>query len=158
MKFSVAAASSFIAATVAATLPEAFTLVAEGGYTVLTDGTNAFIGADATTHPILLLRPASNGMVSYTAQDQTPTGWQNLYVVQDTNEPIALTVPHSGATPAGANLTGFGVNDEGYFTVGGETLFGVLADAGESKEVYWVGGEDGQFQNAPLWVKECKGC
>lgn len=38
MKFSLAAVSSFVAATVAATLPEAFTLVAEGGHTVLTDG------------------------------------------------------------------------------------------------------------------------
>lgn len=38
MKLSIAAVSSFVAATVAASLPEAFTLVAEGGKTVLTDG------------------------------------------------------------------------------------------------------------------------
>lgn len=38
MKLSIAAVSSFIAATVAASLPEAFTLVADGGKTVLTDG------------------------------------------------------------------------------------------------------------------------
>lgn len=38
MKLSIAAVSSFAAAAVAASLPEAFTLVAEGGKTVLTDG------------------------------------------------------------------------------------------------------------------------
>lgn len=38
MKLSIAAVSSFVAATLAASLPEAFTLVAEGGKTVLTDG------------------------------------------------------------------------------------------------------------------------
>lgn len=37
MKFSVAAVSSFVAAAAAASLPEAFTLVADGGKTVLTD-------------------------------------------------------------------------------------------------------------------------
>lgn len=38
MKLSITAVSSFVAAAVAASLPEAFTLVAEGGKTVLTDG------------------------------------------------------------------------------------------------------------------------
>lgn len=38
MKLSIAAVTSFIAASVAASLPEAFTLVADGGKTVLTDG------------------------------------------------------------------------------------------------------------------------
>lgn len=38
MKLSIAAVSSFVVATVATSLPEAFTLVAEGGQTVLTDG------------------------------------------------------------------------------------------------------------------------
>lgn len=38
MKLSIAAVSYFIAAAVAASLPESFTLVADGGKTVLTDG------------------------------------------------------------------------------------------------------------------------
>lgn len=37
MKLSVAAVSSFVAAAMAASLPEAFTLVADGGKTVVTD-------------------------------------------------------------------------------------------------------------------------
>ena len=38
MKFSIAAVSSFVAASMAASLPNAFTLVADGGKTVVTDG------------------------------------------------------------------------------------------------------------------------
>lgn len=38
MKFSLATVSAFVTASVAATLPEAFTLVGDGGNTVLTDG------------------------------------------------------------------------------------------------------------------------
>lgn len=38
MKFSIAAVSSFVAAAVAASLPDAFTLVANGGKTLVTDG------------------------------------------------------------------------------------------------------------------------
>lgn len=38
MKFSLAAAAAFVSAVTAATLPSAFTLVADGGNTVLTDG------------------------------------------------------------------------------------------------------------------------
>lgn len=37
MKFTLAAASTFITAALAATLPKSFTLVADGGNTVLTD-------------------------------------------------------------------------------------------------------------------------
>lgn len=38
MKFSIAAVTSFVAAAVAASLPDAFTLVANGGKTLVTDG------------------------------------------------------------------------------------------------------------------------
>jgi len=54
MKFSLAALTGFVGAISAASLPNAFTLVAEGGKTVLTDGQNAFIGANTTTHDILI--------------------------------------------------------------------------------------------------------
>jgi hypothetical protein len=54
MKFSLATISAFVGAISAANLPNAFTLVAEGGNTVLTDGQNAYIGANTTTHEILI--------------------------------------------------------------------------------------------------------
>jgi hypothetical protein len=54
MKFSLAAITGFVSAISAASLPNAFTLVAEGGSTLLTDGQNAYIGANTTTHDILI--------------------------------------------------------------------------------------------------------
>ena len=57
MKFSLAAITGLVSAISAASLPDAFTLVAEGGKTVLTDGQNAYIGANTTTHDILIRKP-----------------------------------------------------------------------------------------------------
>ncbi|ODM14723.1 hypothetical protein SI65_09912 [Aspergillus cristatus] len=154
MKLSIAAVSSFIAAAMAASLPESFTLVADGGKTVLTDGSNAFIGGSTDDKKILFLRGGSAGsQVTYTADDQTPTGWQNLYAITNANKPIALTVPHSGATPEGANINGWGVNDDGYFTFNGEQAFAVQGDDGAQK-IYYLGAGEGQFQKTPLYVKK----
>ncbi|BCR91178.1 uncharacterized protein ACHE_70021A [Aspergillus chevalieri] len=154
MKLSIAAVSSFIAAAVAASLPESFTLVADGGKTVLTDGSNAFIGGSTDDKKILVLRGGSGGsQVTYTADDQTPTGWQNLYAITNANKPIALTVPHSGATPEGANINGWGVNDDGYFTFNGKQAFAVQSDDGAQK-IYYLGAGEGQFQKTPLYVKK----
>jgi hypothetical protein len=54
MKFSIAAITGFVSAITAASLPNAFTLVAEGGKTVLTDGQKAYVGEDATAREILI--------------------------------------------------------------------------------------------------------
>lgn len=54
MKFSLATITAFAGAISAASLPSAFTLVAEGGKTVLTDGQNAYINANTTDHEILI--------------------------------------------------------------------------------------------------------
>lgn len=54
MKFSLATITAFVGAISAANLPDAFTLVAEGGNTLLTDGQNAYIGANTTDHEILI--------------------------------------------------------------------------------------------------------
>ncbi|KAL2217352.1 hypothetical protein M432DRAFT_617619 [Thermoascus aurantiacus ATCC 26904] len=157
MKFTAGILAAFVAAARAAVLPDAFTLVADGGYTVLTDGTNAFIGADSNTHPILILK--KNGdMLTYTAQGQPPTAFQNLYVIQNDVQPIALTVPHSGAAPQGANFTGFGVNDDGYFTFNGAPAFATDPAATGAKEIFYAGLPNSKYQQTMLWVKECKGC
>lgn len=91
--------------------------------------------------------------MTYTADNQTPTGWQNLYAITNANKPIALTVPHSGATPEGANINGWGVNDEGYFTLNGEQAFAVQGDDGAQK-IHYLGAGEGQFQKTPLYVKK----
>ncbi|KAI9041424.1 uncharacterized protein KD926_006820 [Aspergillus affinis] len=156
MKFSIAAVSAFVAASLAASLPEAFTLVAEGGKTVLTDGSNALIGADANKNEILILHGGEGGGATYTREGSPPTAWQNLYVVDNAIKPIALTIPHSGATPENANLTGFGQTEDGYFTFGGKQLFGVSPQSPE--KVAYIGLGKSNYEVTPLWVKECKGC
>ncbi|KAJ5101361.1 hypothetical protein NUU61_003583 [Penicillium alfredii] len=161
MKFSVATIAGFASAISAASLPAAFTLVADGGATVLTDGEHAFIGANATKNEILILRGnGENSPVSFTSKNaKTPTAFQSLYVVDKSVEPVGLTVPHSGAVPEGGSTTGFGVNKDGYFTHNGNAWFAVDG-YGENpvKEIYWYGAHNSEYKAANLWVKECKGC
>lgn len=98
-------------------------------------------------------------MVSFTSQSETPTGWQNLYLVENSVQPIALTRPHSGAVPEGASMNGFGVNDDGYFTHDGKAWFAVDGyTEREAKEIYWYGAHNADYKGVNLWVKECKGC
>lgn len=178
MKFSLATITAFVGAISAANLPNAFTLVAEGGKTVLTDGQNAYIGANTTDHEILirkypvvhnldpppninaffLVRGGSpNGLVSYTAKNGVPTAFQNLYIVEDAVSPLGLTLPHSGAVPEGGNITGFSVNDQGLFTHGGKAWFAIDGYGdNEVKEIYWYGAHSSTYRGEKLYVKELK--
>ncbi|KGO69463.1 hypothetical protein PITC_014180 [Penicillium italicum] len=158
MKFSLATITAFVGAISAASLPNAFTLVAEGGDTVLTDGQYAYIGANTTDHEILILRGGNpNGLVSFTSKNGVPTAFQNLYIVENTVLPLGLTVPHSGAVPEDGNITGFGVNDQGLFTHGDKSWFAVdgYGDS-EAKTIYWYGGHSSTYRTENLYVKELK--
>ncbi|KAF9890564.1 hypothetical protein FE257_005695 [Aspergillus nanangensis] len=158
MKLSLAAASSFVAASVAASLPEAFTLVAQGGHTVLTDGTNAVISHNVSdTLPILILHGA-NGGATYTRQGSPPTAWQNLYVIAGADKPIGLTIPHSGALPDNAKTSGFAMTDDGWLTFEGEQAFAPTTEVDEHQNIVYLGANNGGYQQAPIWVKECRGC
>lgn len=158
MKFSLATITAFAGAISAASLPDAFTLVAEGGRTVLTDGQNAYINANTTDHEILILRGGSpNGLVSFTAKNGVPTAFQNLYIVEDSVSPLGLTVPHSGAVPEGGNMTGFGVNDQGMFTHGGKAWFAIDGyGENEVKEIFWYAAHNAEYRSEQLYVKELK--
>ncbi|KAJ5640121.1 uncharacterized protein N7484_007983 [Penicillium longicatenatum] len=142
MKFSIATIAA-LASAVSASLPAAFTLVADGGKTVLTDGQNLWIGANTTTHEIAILRSSNTGDVTFTSKHETPTGFQSLYMIP--NE--------------GANMTAFGVNEKGYFTHGGKAYFAVDGyGSNPAKEIYWYGSHNAEYMAANLYVKECKGC
>ncbi|KAE8370299.1 hypothetical protein BDV27DRAFT_119608 [Aspergillus caelatus] len=166
MKFSVAAFASLLSVVSAAAvpsnntaLPAAFTLVADGGRTALTDGQYVYVGGDATDgKEILILRSAANGMVSFTSKDGVPTAFQNLYIVEKDVTPVSLTIPHSGAIPENGNMNGFGQNAQGYFTNNGRPWFSVDVGDAPSKQVYWYGGHNAEYYGLNLWVKECKGC
>ncbi|OQD71522.1 hypothetical protein PENPOL_c001G03333 [Penicillium polonicum] len=158
MQFSLATIVAFAGAISAANLPNAFTLVAEGGKTVLTDGQNAYIGANTTDHEILILRGGSpNGLVTYTAKNGVPTAFQNLYIVENSVSPLGMTLPHSGAVPEGGNTTGFGVNEEGLFTHGGKAWFAIDGyGENEVKEIFWYAAHNAEYRSENLYVKELK--
>ncbi|KAF5866711.1 hypothetical protein ETB97_009868 [Aspergillus alliaceus] len=163
MKFSIAAAAAaagLLSAVSAASLPAAFTLVAEGGSTVLTDGEYLYYGGNGTdaNHKIAIFHATPDtGAVSYTAEDQTPTGWQNLYVVEKDTAPVGLTRPHSGAVPEGASTVDFSVNDKGLFAHGGNAYFAVEGYGDNPvKTVYWYGRHSSTYRAADLYVKEFK--
>jgi hypothetical protein len=62
--------------------------------------------------------------------------------------------------PEGASTTGFGVNDDGYFTHNGNAWFAIdgYDDGKAAKEIFWYGAHNAEFGGINLWVKECKGC
>ncbi|KAE8381875.1 hypothetical protein BDV26DRAFT_289076 [Aspergillus bertholletiae] len=165
MRLSIAAFASLLSVVSAAavpsnaTLPAAFTLVADGGRTALTDGRSVYVGGDATDgKEILILRSAANGMVSFTSKNGVTTAFQNLYIVENDVSPVALTALHSGDVPKNGNMNGFGVNAQGYFTNNGRPWFSVDIGDVPSKQVYWYGGHNAEYYGLNLWVKECKGC
>lgn len=92
--------------------------------------------------------------IIYISEDAPPFTWQNLYVVEGDVEPIGLTNPYSGAMPANASISRFGVNEQGYLTHKGDTEFGTLAATGDDKPIWWLGYSNGRFEGVPLWVKE----
>ncbi|GKZ26330.1 hypothetical protein AbraIFM66951_002238 [Aspergillus brasiliensis] len=150
--------------TTASSFPSTYTLVADGGWTVVTDGTHLYIGTgDIQHYPILILKGGSNNTaITGHKQYDTTTGTQHLYVLEDQTKPIGLTDPNDAAA-AGASVTGFGVDEDNYLLLNGEEAWGVQPREGQVRRIYWLGGDDiddadGEFEGIGLWVKECRGC
>ncbi|KAI9375166.1 hypothetical protein BJX61DRAFT_191973 [Aspergillus egyptiacus] len=158
MKFSLASIAAFVSAVTAASLPPAFTLVAEGGSTVLTDGQYLYVNGNTTSQEIAIFRSnGDTGMVTFTSKDSTPTGFQNVFVVENTVLPVELTRPHSGAVPEGASMSDFGMTDDGYFTHADKDWFAVDGyGSNPQKTIYWYGAHSSTYRAMPLWVKEFK--
>ncbi|KAL3440744.1 hypothetical protein BJX65DRAFT_18645 [Aspergillus insuetus] len=156
MKFSLAIIAAFASAVSAATLPSAFTLVADGGYTVLTDGQYLYVNGNATSNEIAIFHSTPDtGAVSFTSKNAVPTGWQSLYVVEKDVLPVGLTRPHSGAVPEGASINDFGVTDDGYFDHAGKDYFAVDGyGSNPQKTIYWYGSHNSEYKAVNLWVKE----
>ncbi|BCS12084.1 hypothetical protein ALUC_50130A [Aspergillus luchuensis] len=161
--FSLATTLTSLIATVSASLPSTYTLVADGGWTVVTDGTHLYIGTgDIKHYPILILKGGSNDtMITGHKQYDTTTGTQHLYVKKGETAPIALTEPN-GAAPAGASVTGFDVDEGDYLLLDGVEAWGVEPNEGQIRRIYWLGEEEDnvgdEYKGIGLWVKECRGC
>ena len=90
------------------------------------------------------------GAITYTAADETPTGWQNVYIVDDLLSTVNLTIPH-GVPPTGVNTTGFSTNSQGILVQGGVNLFATDPQG----ELFWNGvHEAGYYTPANLKVTE----
>lgn len=99
---------------------------------------------------------ATSGL-SFTSKSSTPTGFQSLYIVENSVSPVALTRPHSANMPEGASTTGFSSNDQGYLTHNGKNYFGVEGYGDNPKKtVNWVGAHSSTMRVSNLWVKEFK--
>ncbi|KAI5808250.1 hypothetical protein DFH27DRAFT_303013 [Peziza echinospora] len=87
---------------------------------------SAYIGDikyNTYSEPLILSYPdASVGRLSFTSYHSAPTGWQNLLIFPTENKGISFTIPHSGAVPPTAAVSGFTVD------VGGTELFGYNGD------------------------------
>ncbi|GAA92578.1 hypothetical protein AKAW_10692 [Aspergillus luchuensis IFO 4308] len=183
--FSLATTLTSLIATVSASLPSTYTLVADGGWTVVTDGTHLYIGTgDIKHYPILIRAPpfplpqthpqtntnpiyntvkggSNDTMITGHKQYDTTTGTQHLYVKKGETAPIALTEPN-GAAPAGASVTGFDVDEGDYLLLDGVEAWGVEPNEGQIRRIYWLGEEEDnvgdEYKGIGLWVKECRGC
>lgn len=116
---------------------------------------SAFIGNvkyKTYSEPLLLSGGSPEYMHSFTSFHASPTGWQNIYILPAESKPISFTVPHSGAVPAGAQRTGFGVQDGN---------LKVQNEAGDVEEK-WVAcpveGEDGTMQIFWEGAEKLEGC
>jgi len=157
MKFSVAAVAAFASAALAA-LPSSwpkFSLRAEGGAFVVTDGQYLYTGGsetDAILHLTADDSDLSSLYLTYTAANATPTAFQFLYVVQEDVQPVGLTLPHSAELPTGANMTGFSVRDDGVLLQGGEPWF--ASNGSASSQIMWLGLGHSRYQQLLLYVAE----
>ncbi|KAE8353849.1 hypothetical protein BDV28DRAFT_99285 [Aspergillus coremiiformis] len=165
MKFSLAAIAGLLSAVSAASLPATFTLVAEGGFNVVTDGKNLYFGVTKidATHKIANFHtvPETGALkvVTYTAGETgTITTTQDLYILENENGPVTLAPP-SGSIPAGASATHFGVTDDGFLDHDGKAYF-AIEGYGENpvKTIFWSGGHSSTQRTTNLEVKKCQGC
>ncbi|KAJ5569237.1 hypothetical protein N7450_011723 [Penicillium hetheringtonii] len=124
MKFALAIITAFAGTVAAAGFPLYFTLVGNGGQTVLNDGENLYVGGGTLDdrETAFLSRP---GAVSTAVQD--------LYIVENSVKPVALSSPHSAEFPKGASYLNFSVTADGYLDHNSEQLF-VVDGYGDAKE------------------------
>lgn len=173
--FSYAAVASGLLG-LASAFPAQFTLVADNGNNVVTDGRTSLslslsispcssltnnelfvyivqlfvlpTPAVPDNYKTLLLSGEEGQAVTYTAVGAPPTAWQALYVVDGTTSPVNLTLPHQVAPPI-ANTTDFTTDPEGRLAHDGEALF-VTDPQGK---VWWNGvHEAGYFDPVNLVV------
>ncbi|KAJ5569011.1 hypothetical protein N7450_011497 [Penicillium hetheringtonii] len=157
MKFALAIITAFAGTVAAAGFPLYFTLVGNGGQTVLTDGENLYVGSGTSDDRETAIFTGSNrtGLIQYLVPGAVSTAVQDLYIVENSVKPVALSSPHSAEFPKGASYLNFSVTADGYLDHNSEQLF-VVDGYGDAKEraIYWLGAHGSTYRAESLYVKE----
>lgn len=108
--------------------------------------TSAYIGAikyQSYSEPLVAgaLAAGADNSVSFLSIHQSPTGFQQMYVVPHQSRPLGFSVPHGGA-PQGVRTTGFSFAADGTLLNNGLNLFYACQDAAladlNSYQIYWL--------------------
>ncbi|KAK5264912.1 hypothetical protein LTR96_009711 [Exophiala xenobiotica] len=103
--------------------------------------------------------------ISFQSIHQSPTGWQNMYVVPRQSRPVGFSVPH-GSAPAGTRTNGFSFNpaNGGSLVNNGFDLFYACQDrnlaAMHTYQIYWLAGGFPRNMSCkgPLHIRAGDGC
>ncbi|KAK7906187.1 hypothetical protein LTR67_000913 [Exophiala xenobiotica] len=103
--------------------------------------------------------------ISFQSIHQSPTGWQNMYVVPRQSRPVGFSVPH-GSAPAGTRTNGFSFNSAngGSLMNNGLDLFYACQDqtlaAMHTYQIYWLAGGFPRNMSCkgPLHIRAGDGC
>jgi hypothetical protein len=108
--------------------------------------TSAYIGQikyQAYAEPLVIgnFSGDDNG-VSFLSIHQSPTGFQQMYIVPDETQPVGFSVPHGGA-PQGVSTSGFSFGPEGALLHAGVNNFYACQNAEQaalnSYQIWWWG-------------------
>lgn len=65
------------------------------------------------SEPLRLQGGTASGGFSFLSYHSSPTGYVRMYAFESGTNDLGLTVPHSGAVPAGARIDGWAISEEG---------------------------------------------
>ena len=101
--------------------------------------------------------------ISFQSIHQSPTGWQNMYVVPRQSRPVGFSVPH-GSAPAGTRTNRFNFNFAGGLMNNGLNLFYACQDnnlrAMHTYQIYWLAGGFPRNMSCkgPLFIRAGDSC
>ncbi|KAJ9644954.1 uncharacterized protein PV06_08757 [Exophiala oligosperma] len=142
-------------------------------YSLFYANSSAYLGRikyQAYSEPLIVNGPATHGGgssgdgISFQSIHQSPTGWQNMYVVPHQSKPVGFSVPH-GSAPAGTRTNRFAFNLGGGLMNNGLNLFYACQDRNlrdvHTYQIYWMAGPPlprGMTCKGPLYIHAGNGC
>ncbi|KAL6248267.1 hypothetical protein RBB50_004522 [Rhinocladiella similis] len=143
-------------------------------YSLFYANSSAYIGQikyQVYSEPLVVSGPAAHGGggggggdgITFQSIHQSPTGWQNMYVVPHQSKPVGFSVPH-GSAPAGTRTNRFSFNFGGGLMNNGLNLFYACQDHKlrdmHTYQIYWMAGPFPRNMSCkgPLYVHAGNGC